>query len=305
LIDQLFDPNVTDHSDMYIGCFDGYGWDQIKYLVNSLDRSGFAGRKVMIVLGTDKATVEKLASKDWKVAHFGKIDPNGNYVGEQVNVPVHVLRFHYLSYLLEKLPANQKPEFVITTDVRDVVFQKDPFTSLRDYARSHPFLGFIAASESMRYQDEPWGNRNLLETFGPFVHGKYMNCEMYNVGVLAGTRQAIQELSQTIFEMSHGRKIKIVDQAVFNFIINQKIFSSNILKLPSEAGWAAQLGTTGDTKMAAVFAPLLMEPSPILKQVGQSHKVFTSDGSTEFSIVHQYERIPAWRLLLEEQYNDR
>ena len=136
----------------------------------------------------------------------------------------------------------------------------------------------------MRYQDEPWGNRNLLETFGPFVHEKYKNREMYNVGVLAGTRQAIQELSQTIYEMSHGRKIQIVDQAVFNFIINQHIFSAHVLKLPSEAGWAAQLGTTGETKMA---------------ELGNEHKVFTSDGSTEFSILHQYERIPdggrCWR----------
>ena len=102
MIEQIFDPNVTDHSDMYVGCFDGYGWDQIKYLVNSLDRSGFSGRKVMIVLATEKATVEKLASKGWYVIHFGKIDADGNYLGEPVNIPVHVLRFYYLSYLLEE-----------------------------------------------------------------------------------------------------------------------------------------------------------------------------------------------------------
>ncbi len=304
-MDQLFDPNATDHSDMYVGCFDGYGWDQIKYLVNSLDRSGFAGRKVMIVLGAQKATVKKIASRDWKVVHFGPIDANGNYVAEHPNIPVHVLRFYYLSYLLEKLPENQKPDYVITTDVRDVVFQKNPFVALRKYALSHPSFGFIASSESMRYQDEPWGNRNLLETFGSFVHEKYKDREMYNVGVLAGARQAIQELSQTIFEMSHGRRIQIVDQAVFNYLIHQDIFSSHILKLPSEAGWAAQLGTTGDTKMAASFAPFLMEPKPVLKKVGGDHKVFTSDGSTEFSIVHQYERIPAWKDLLEAQYDDR
>ncbi len=47
---QVSDPNGADHSDMYVGCFDGYSWDQIKFLVNSLDRTGFTGRKVMIVL---------------------------------------------------------------------------------------------------------------------------------------------------------------------------------------------------------------------------------------------------------------
>jgi hypothetical protein len=241
-MEKDFEPSVADHSDMYIGCFERYGWDQIKYLVNSLDRSGFTGRKVMILLGADKATLEKLASKGWKAVPFGKRDAGGNYVREHVDLPVHVLRFFYISYLLERLPENQKPDYVITTDVRDVIFQKDPFAALRNYARSHPSLALIASSESMRYRDEPWGNQNLLETFGPFLYEKYKNCEICNVGVLAGTLQAIQELSQTIFELSIRREKTVVDQAVFNFIVHQKTFSSNILKLPSEAGWAAQLG---------------------------------------------------------------
>ena len=299
-MEKDFEPSVADHSDMYIGCFERYGWDQIKYLVNSLDRSGFTGRKVMIVLGADKATLEKLASKGWKAVPFGKRDAR-----EQVDLPVHVLRFFYISYLLERLPENQKPDYVITTDVRDVIFQKDPFAALRNYVRSHPSLVLIASSESMRYRDEPWGNQNLLETFGSFVYEKYKNCEIYNVGVLAGTLQAIQELSQTIFELSISREKKIVDQAVFNFIVHQKTFSSNILKLPSEAGWAAQLGTTADPEKKTSFAPFLMEPAPIMKQAGQDHKVFTSDGSTEFFIVHQYDRIPEWKQLLEAQYDDK
>ncbi len=304
-MNQISDPNSIDHSDMYVGCFTGYDWDQIKFIVNSLDRTGFAGRKVMIVMGTTRATVEKLAERGWKVMHFGTIDAKGDLVAEHVNIPVHVLRFYYLFTLLEGLPENQKPEYVITTDVRDVVFQKDPFVALRAFAATHPNFGFIASSESMRYRDEPWGNRNLMETFTPPVYEKYKDCEMYNVGVLGGTRQAIQELGQTIFEMAHGRRIQIVDQSVFNFLINQDVFNSRILKLPSEAGWAAQLGTTADPAKMAAHKPFLMEPSPILKQVGAEHKVFTSDGSKEYPIVHQYERIPEWRTLLEAQYNDK
>lgn len=302
---QISDPNTADHSDMYVGCFTGYDWDQIKFIVNSLDRTGFAGRKVMLVMGTKRATVQKLMERGWRVVHFGTLDANGDLVAEPVKIPVHVLRFFYLFMLLEGLPENQKPEYVITTDVRDVVFQKDPFVALRAHAATHPNFGFIASSESMRYRDEPWGNKNLLETFPPPVYEKYKDREMYNVGVLGGTRQAIQELGQTIFEMSHGRRIQIVDQSVFNFLINQDVFNSRILKLPSEAGWAAQLGTTADPSKMALHKPFLMEPSPILKKVGDAHKVFTSDGSKEYPIVHQYERIPEWRALLEAQYDDR
>ena len=46
--------------DLIIGCFTNYDWTKIKYWVNSVNRSGFVGRKVMIVYNADYATVHEL-----------------------------------------------------------------------------------------------------------------------------------------------------------------------------------------------------------------------------------------------------
>jgi hypothetical protein len=67
--------------------------------------------------------------------------------------------------------------------------------------------------------------------------------------------------------------------------------------LRSEDGWAAQLGTTVDPSKIDNFGPLLLEPSPKL----EGGKVVTSTG-TPFTIVHQYDRVPTWRHVVEAKY---
>jgi hypothetical protein len=65
----------------------------------------------------------------------------------------------------------------------------------------------------------------------------------------------------------------------------------------SESGWAAQLGTTVDPSKVESFKPFLMEESPIL--VGD--QVCTSTGKPHV-IVHQYDRVPEWRKVIEAKY---
>jgi hypothetical protein len=66
----------------------------------------------------------------------------------------------------------------------------------------------------------------------------------------------------------------------------------------SEDGWACQLGTTADPSKIEQFRPFLLEPSPKL----DGDKVVTSEG-IEYTIVHQYDRVPEWKKIIEEKYN--
>jgi hypothetical protein len=67
-------------------------------------------------------------------------------------------------------------------------------------------------------------------------------------------------------------------------------------KTMSEEGWAAQLGTTGP-QIAGKYGNKLVDKSPILVD----NTVCTSDG-TPFTIVHQYDRVPGWKELIEKKY---
>ena len=281
--------------DLVIGCTTNYDWDKLKYWVNSLNKSGFEGDKVMIAFNIDYETIEKLSQAGFQVILPGKDNKQAQRYEYQSSLPVHVERFiHIYNYLND----HDDYRFVITTDVKDVIFQQDPTKFL---GMELPGSKLMFASESMKYKDEPWGNQNLLETFGPYFHERFKDNVIFNVGVLAGRGNVMKDLCSMIFVMSVNRPIPIVDQSTFNFMISQEPYKSIARYMRSEDGWACQLGTTADPSKIDQFRPFLLEPSPIFEK--ESGKVKTSTGK-DFTIVHQYDRVPEWKKVIEEKYND-
>ena len=278
-------------NDLIIGASTGYNWNTLKYWVNSINQSGFEGEKVLILMNCDKETAKNVIDSGFKVIGFGQ-NEKGDLVYEHGRVPVHVERF---IHLYDHLSRNDY-RFVITTDVKDVVFQKNPIPHLIDLLDKHD-RDYVFASESMRYKDEPWGNQNLLETYGQYIYDKFKHNTIYNVGVLGGRGYAIRDLAVNIFTAAINRPIPICDQSTFNFMISQEPYRSTSLYMNSEDGWAAQLGTTADPSKIDSFRPYLLEAEP--KMV--DGKVTTSDGK-EFTIVHQYDRVPEWRKVIEAKY---
>ena len=280
-------------NDIVIGSITGYDFDKIKPWVNSLDRSGFTGTKAMLCYNVSYETVDELVKRNYTILAFKKDEENKRFVYRD-NFSIVVERFLHLWYLLKQYEG--KYRYIVTTDVKDVIFQEDPTKYL---GMELPGAKLMFASESMKYKDEPWGNQNLIETFGPFFHERFKDNTIYNVGVLAGRGEAMRDLCAMIFAMSVNRPIPIVDQSTFNFMISQEPYKSVARYMKSEDGWAAQLGTTADPSKINEFKPFLLEPSPIMKD----GKVATSTGK-DFTIVHQYDRVPEWKKVIEEKYND-
>jgi hypothetical protein len=275
--------------DLIIGCSTNYDWPKLKYWVNSINKSGFKGDKVLILMNCDADTVKQIVDSGFTVVAFNQ-DQKGNLTYSS-SLPVHVERFlHIYNFLKDK-----EYRYVITTDVKDVIFQQDPTKFLEQQLGERQHLMF--ASESIKYKDEPWGNENLLQTFGPFFHNIFKENEIFNVGVLAGRGFAMRDLCAMIFAMSVNRPIPIVDQATFNFMIAQEPYKTTCRYMRSETGWAAQLGTTADPSKIDQFRPLLLEAEPTM----QDGKVCTSEGK-EFTIVHQYDRVPYWKNVIGVKY---
>ena len=279
--------------DCVIGCSTNYDWAKLKYWINSINESGFTGDKVMILMNCDKETVSKVSDAGFDIIGFGQ-DDKGNLVYNS-NMMVHVERFYHIYQHLK----SKDYRYVITTDVKDVIFQKNPSEWLEMHLpEGHEDLVF--SSESIKYKDEPWGDQNLRETFGTQIYEDFKDNTIYNVGVLAGRGYAMKDLCMNIFTSCLGRPIKICDQSTFNFLISQHPYLKTSMYAQSEDGWACQLGTTADPSKIEQFRPFLLEPSP--KMVGD--KVATSTG-IEYTIVHQYDRVPEWRKVIEEKYNDK
>ena len=280
--------------DLIIGCCTNYDWDKIKFWVNSINKSGFEGDKVMVAFNISYDTVNKLTQAGFQVLLPGQKDEEHSRFNYQSNLPVHVERFiHIFNYLNDK-----EYRYVITTDVKDVVFQNNPSHFLEENL-DKTSKQFIFASESMLYKDEPWGRENLTQCYGQGIYEDFKNNTIFNVGVLAGRGDSMRDLAAMIFAMSLNRPIAIVDQSTFNFMISQEPYLSTSLYLRSEDAWACQLGTTADPNKLQQFKPFILEPLPRLI----NGKITTSTG-VPFTILHQYDRVPAWKEIIEVQYAD-
>ncbi len=275
--------------DLIIGASTGYTWDTLKYWVNSINQSGFDGDKVLVLMNCDRETTMKVANAGFTIIGFEQ-DAQGNLVYKHEGIPVHVERF---IHIYEHLCRNDY-RYVITTDVKDVIFQKNPIKFIEENIGDK---NLMFASESILYKDEAWGNQNLLETYGKYIYDKFKDNEIYNVGVLAGTGSAMRDLCINIFTAAINRPIPICDQSTFNFMISQHPYTDTSLYMKSEDGWACQLGTTGDPSKIEQFRPHLLEKTPIF----EDGKVWTSHRH-EFTIVHQYDRVPEWRKVIEKTY---
>jgi len=279
--------------DLIVGCATNYDWSKLKYWVNSINASGFEGDKILILMNCDKETVGKISDSGFGIIAFNK-DENDNLTYNS-NMMVHVERFYHIYQLLR----DNEYRFVITTDVKDVIFQKNPSEWLEEWLGNDSASDdLVFSSESIKYKDEPWGDQNLRETFGAQIYEDFKDNIIYNVGVLAGRGYVMKDLMMNIFASCLGRPIKICDQSTFNFLISQHPYLKTSKYAQSEDGWACQLGTTADPSKLEQFRPFLLEPSPKL----DGDKVVTSEG-IEYTIVHQYDRVPEWKKIIEEKYN--
>jgi len=295
--------------DLIIGCCSNYSLNDLKPWINSIRNSGFTGDVVLTGTNLSGFTIEALTKEGIILSLYGEKDEDtGGVKSPSANMP-HVERFFYMWNFLRNTETDYR--FVITTDTRDVVFQTNPSTWLENKLTLH---NMVCSSEGMRYENEPWGNQNLLDTFGPFFHNMLKQEMIYNVGTIAGWTADMENLFLTIFQMSINRPTPIVDQAVFNFIVSATNTSIETYKANNHDAWAIQLGTTlkaveaGNGQLGFEYGKspstlinykmLYEEEQPEIKEDGT---VVNSSG-VPFVMVHQYDRVPVLKSLYKEKY---
>lgn len=283
--------------DLIMFATTNYDWKQLSYLVNSIKMSGFTGDICALVMNASFDTVDTMMEKGVFVVGCEKDDENKMY-RHQSNMPIHTERFfHFFNILKDNIFQYR---YIITVDAKDVVFQRNPSEWLEENIGDKKI---VVASEGLKYKDEPWGNENLEQTYGPWFHDYFKHNLIYNVGVIAGEATYMRDLCLQLFLASTNRPIPIVDQAVFN-VMMMTLPWSDITKFASLSdGWAAHLGTFSDPTKTKEFNPLLQEPPPKFN-VSNGVIVKTSEG-VPLVAVHQWDRCPQIRSAIIDLYGDK
>jgi hypothetical protein len=267
--------------DLIIGGFTNYQINQLKPWV--LSAKGVAGDKTDVVLVVGSTTQETIA---WLQQQGVILVP----MLQIENVPIHVLRFLSIYHFLYENWKNY--EFVVTTDVKDVYFQSNPFELIQQ--RTFGNYRLIVASEGLQYKDEAWGNENLMQAYGPYVYEQFKDNEIFNVGTFGGTSEYVKDMVFNIFTNAINRPISICDQAVFNVLINTQPFKNIVCQTDD---WACEAGTVADPSKIDGFRPNLLFSEPVF----EDGLVKTFDGKV-FPIVHQYDRVPEWKKFVQQKF---
>jgi hypothetical protein len=268
--------------DLIIGCITNYHPEQIKNWVVSINQCGFRGDKVVISFGIPNETTEYLINNGFTVLESSL---NGDEY-------IHNRRFLDIWCYLETIESYR---YVIATDVKDVIFQNDPSVWLEQNLRK-PIL---ASSESIKIKDEDWNNRNILLNY-PHIYPHINDGEACNVGTLAGRGKEFKHFCLHLYHfiITKTQSLEMyADQAAFNCFVHMEHFKELIQIVSSEEGWCCQLGTTLDPKIKDKYAPFLLEPIPTLIK-----DVITTSSGKEYALVHQYDRVPEWKSILENKY---
>lgn len=294
--------------NLIIGNASGYTWDHLKYWVNSIRLTGYDDDVAIVGSDMKGEVAEKLTSEGIILNLFGNPTEDGGVETKGPGVP-HVERFFYLWTFLQ----DKKYDRIVMTDTRDVVFQTNPFKYME---KPLAMYSFIAAGEGMRYRNEPWGNTNLYQTFGPHYYNLMKNNMISNVGVLGGTQRMMETVIGLIFQLSLGRPIPIVDQAVYNYILTLPIVREETWFTAHSDPWAANLGTTihavtagnGDLGKLCENNPDELskynmnyeDVQPVIKDDG----TVTTPGGMPYPIVHQWDRVPSLKEKIENKYGE-
>lgn len=262
-----------------LGCIHNYSPKDIKPWVESINKSEFKGKRIVIVYNVPMDTIEYLKQNNFEIY--------------QSDLTMHIFlqRFRDYYFLLNKRDDIDR---VIFTDVKDVIFQSDPSLWLENNQKKH----IVACSESIIIGDDDWAQKCAGTSF-PMEWEMWLKYEeSFCAGTIAGDVEYVKDLFLNIYRwaMTGANPNEAADQPAYNCLIKQSQYKDIVQFVKQEEGFATQLGTVLIKK--DFFGDRLLEPTPIYKE----GKFYNQSGQ-EFCIVHQYDRNPNIKRDIYERYN--
>ncbi len=256
-----------------MGCITKYGIDDIRPFVESIEMSGFKGKKVMMVYDVGQDVINYLKERKWEL------------YGGELQEHIIIQRFRDVYKLLDEF----LDAIIIWMDVKDVIFQKDP----TEWLEKHKKKEILSFSECTIAGDCEWARINSGTSF-PLEWEWVKDNPTYCAGTIVADGYALRDLFIEIYHWSRdtSNPDQLSDQAAYNILINLNHFQENVQFVQQEEGFITQLGTVLIKK--DFFGDKLLEPTPTVESDGT---IKSQKGET-FYVVHQYDRDPK----LKEQY---
>lgn len=266
--------------DVVISVVQNYNWEQIRCYANSLVRTGFAGTKLMLAKNITPDARIHLIDLGFQVVDF--------FIKRETRF-VQCDRFEPAVKFLR----NRHFRYVIWTDVRDLVFQTNPSMWLEKNLKPHRI---VAATEYILVKNEPYNDRWMRDSVPTDVHKWLREQEICCGGTLVGEHEVMCDVLAEVYRLT-SLSSKANDQSVLNYVLRVSPFKE-VTRIPKrEEGFTANCGLylAEDGKgLVRTEVPLTLDRERAV--------VYVPGTDIPFSIVHQYDRDPVWKDLIERKY---
>jgi hypothetical protein len=160
---------------------------------------------------------------------------------------------------------------VLCVDIRDVVFQYNPF----DWLKHHRKKNIVVCDEGICH-DEEWNGFMLKQAF----RHDAPDLPVLNCGVIGGSPAEVSDICHSIVKMTsnlpesamhEGQNVMVIaDQAAYSLLLKDK----KEQKVGNDVNWCLTMGTASST----------------LKEMRVVKGQFVNRGGEAYAIVHQYDR---------------
>lgn len=254
-----------------VGIENGLGRGGVSAWARSLARSGFGGKTTLFSYLPD-ADLRSAVSPGVEVAVIS--DPLSD--GQRPNKE----RWRHYADFCSSLRAAD--DLVVLTDVRDLIFQRDPSSWLADHAGGYDL---VLSSECETYENEPWNRTNALAVCGREAYELYLAKQpILCAGLVAGRPPALARLCGRIHELT--RNPCPSDQVALNVAIRTEVFSEVLVTDWSHA-WGVHCAVlyTADAPSEAQSRRERLRPRI-------AGGLLCNEANVPYVIVHQYDRLP-------------
>lgn len=284
----------------------GYNIEQITPWIASLIKTGYSGKIGVILYDKNEDLANFLAKFG---VHVFTAELSG-----LTNIATQ--RFKDYADMMQT-PIFEDIDWFIHTDIRDVIFQKDPSEFVKNQTK-----GIIATGEGVTYKHEDWNGEGLQWNYGDEVYRSMANLETMCSGIIAGRKSELIHLFHTIYELAFytPNPEGFADQHYYNLAI-RKIYQDSTEFVPADTAWVANLGTliaipmnspawSSSSRTATHSFERMRIGSYTDNMLVELPKMINGQVCTPagepYYIVHQYDRYQPWKeeLVKEEKKSE-
>jgi len=220
------------------------------YLV-SIEKSGFSGRKIMLVWNIHPITRKYLLQYGFEVIDVPNPIPQESFFHTRIRIVADYLPKHY-----------QEFRYIFWLDIKDLILQSNPSVWMEENIGSYKLVG---STECVTIEQEETNQLWARTILGNSKYEEIKNEEVINGGTWAGESEMMMNVFQQVYAITKEYDGSFPPcQPSINYVLRQEPFKSSLYIPRWDKSFAACLHPFWSWSARAKCRPFVRDNPPVL-----------------------------------------